>query len=203
MTTQSKLEAAARAVVEAWDQWKAFDKQEEGINALRAALEESAQQTPTYPEAMVKLQGAMCGKCQGYGVVDDADLGDISYNQYVCPECKGSGFWKESAQEQGEVTTTALRVAPVLAVDQQPVAWQWRQWDNCIWGDWRTVGYKPQGPQDVRFQMRPIYTHPTITEASAEDALNTIDNLCKWKNGVVSYLDIWRACETWMKEQGK
>ena len=48
-------------------------------------------------------------------------------------------------------------------VEQEPVAWQHRQrgLNATDWQEWHTVGYKPQGPEDDRFQMRPLYIHPT------------------------------------------
>ena len=47
-------------------------------------------------------------------------------------------------------------------VEQEPVAWQHRQrgLNATDWQEWHTVGYKPQGPEDDRFQMRLLYTHP-------------------------------------------
>ena len=47
-------------------------------------------------------------------------------------------------------------------VEQEPVAWQHRQrgLNATDWQEWHTVGYKPQGPEDDRFQIRPLYTHP-------------------------------------------
>jgi len=38
------------------------------------------------------VQQYACGKCHGSGQCDDADLGDITFNQWKCEDCKGTGF---------------------------------------------------------------------------------------------------------------
>jgi hypothetical protein len=54
----------------------------------------------------------------------------------------------------------------------EPVAWQCRQHGlNAIeWDDWKTLGYKPQGPEGPHFQMRPLYLAPPIQPQPSEDA---------------------------------
>ncbi len=37
------------------------------------------------------LESLKCDTCCGIGTVDDADIGDISYNEKICPSCKGTG----------------------------------------------------------------------------------------------------------------
>jgi len=38
--------------------------------------------------------GSQCDTCLGTGVVDDAEPGDISFNTYPCPDCKGAKTMK-------------------------------------------------------------------------------------------------------------
>lgn len=45
-----------------------------------------------YERVEEELNEAKCPMCQGSGEVNDADLGDISYNTYKCQPCKGTGF---------------------------------------------------------------------------------------------------------------
>jgi len=33
-----------------------------------------------------------CPECSGSGEVDDAEMGDISFNTSPCPACKGNGI---------------------------------------------------------------------------------------------------------------
>lgn len=32
-----------------------------------------------------------CPKCHGRGICDDAEPGDMSFREWTCPECKGTG----------------------------------------------------------------------------------------------------------------
>ncbi len=42
-----------------------------------------------------KLKDLRCNNCYGTGRVDDSSPGDISFNEYVCSECDGTGVQKE------------------------------------------------------------------------------------------------------------
>ena len=46
-----------------------------------------------YFEARRTVAAAECPHCHGSGKIDDADLGDIYFRTFTCPDCKGSG-WK-------------------------------------------------------------------------------------------------------------
>lgn len=41
------------------------------------------------------LEDDCCETCNGVGVVDDADAGDIYFNVYICDDCDGTGIKKE------------------------------------------------------------------------------------------------------------
>ena len=45
-----------------------------------------------FSEEEKALEEAKCKTCYGSGKCDDADIGDISYNEWVCPDCKGTGY---------------------------------------------------------------------------------------------------------------
>jgi hypothetical protein len=45
-----------------------------------------------YMDLLEKLKEAKCGQCGGLGEVNDADPGDMYYNEWTCPKCFGSGF---------------------------------------------------------------------------------------------------------------
>lgn len=45
-----------------------------------------------YFEIKEMIDGMQCPECHGIGKCDDAELGDISFNQWVCKTCQGSGF---------------------------------------------------------------------------------------------------------------
>ena len=38
------------------------------------------------------LEEQRCPQCHGIGKCDDADFGDIFYNEWVCPACGGTGM---------------------------------------------------------------------------------------------------------------
>ena len=46
----------------------------------------------TYLELKQELEDAKCTVCYGAGKVNDAEPGDMSYSEAVCPTCKGTGF---------------------------------------------------------------------------------------------------------------
>lgn len=54
-----------------------------------------------YTEEEKSFQEAKCKTCYGTGKCDDADTGDIAYNEWVCPDCDGTGFLPQ-AQEKSE-----------------------------------------------------------------------------------------------------
>ena len=45
-----------------------------------------------YQQAVEKLERAKCPHCSGLGKVEDADFGDIYYNEWLCKYCNGTGF---------------------------------------------------------------------------------------------------------------
>ena len=51
-----------------------------------------------YEQLKEQVERKACPTCKGHGEVDDAEPGDIAYNTYVCPECKGSGFMGQPVQ---------------------------------------------------------------------------------------------------------
>lgn len=48
-----------------------------------------------YESRKAQLKKDKCKGCDGIGKCDDADFGDISCNEWECPECKGSGIVKD------------------------------------------------------------------------------------------------------------
>lgn len=57
-----------------------------------------SQDHPTYLARKAKLEKDRCDRCAGLGQLDDAEPGDAYFNQWRCPECKGTGL-KSSADE--------------------------------------------------------------------------------------------------------
>jgi DnaJ-class molecular chaperone len=45
-----------------------------------------------YQRLKDELEALKCTKCHGSGKVDDAEPGDISFNEYTCPRCGGTGL---------------------------------------------------------------------------------------------------------------
>lgn len=45
-----------------------------------------------YEKALKELKERKCQECHGSGKQNDADLGDISFNEWICTTCKGTGF---------------------------------------------------------------------------------------------------------------
>jgi len=46
----------------------------------------------TYDELKTELNDIKCQNCGGTGKCNDADFGDISFNEWTCPACGGSGI---------------------------------------------------------------------------------------------------------------
>lgn len=49
----------------------------------------------TYEEVKSLIEKHKCKCCKGFGKVDDAEPGDIWFNEFVCECCEGSGHDKE------------------------------------------------------------------------------------------------------------
>jgi len=45
-----------------------------------------------YQRLELQLRKARCEKCYGTGKIDDAGPGDMSYNEWDCPDCNGTGL---------------------------------------------------------------------------------------------------------------
>lgn len=61
----------------------------------------------------------------------------------------------------------ALRAIPTAELQRKPVAWRYRErllgghsQPTPNWGDWRHVGYEPQGPASDILQIEPLYAAP-------------------------------------------
>lgn len=49
--------------------------------------------TPSaYDQAWFELKAKRCEPCYGRGICDDAEPGDMSFREWVCPTCNGTGF---------------------------------------------------------------------------------------------------------------
>lgn len=48
-----------------------------------------------YEELESKLKRIKCKNCHGSGKCDDAEPGDISFREWSCPECNGTGVIEE------------------------------------------------------------------------------------------------------------
>ena len=46
----------------------------------------------SYSETLTHLKSLHCSECFGSGVVDNADLGDITFSTFTCSKCNGTGF---------------------------------------------------------------------------------------------------------------
>jgi len=45
-----------------------------------------------YTEERERLCAHRCSDCSGIGKCDDAEPGDIAYNEWECTSCSGTGF---------------------------------------------------------------------------------------------------------------
>ncbi len=45
-----------------------------------------------YQKLLNKVENLKCLTCNGLGICDDADCGDIMFNKWICKECNGSGI---------------------------------------------------------------------------------------------------------------
>lgn len=57
-----------------------------------------------YEDDKAQLKELRCEHCHGSGERDDAELGDTSYNTWVCNACNGTGY------------ASAMRMVPVMEV---------------------------------------------------------------------------------------
>lgn len=48
-----------------------------------------------YQDALADLEKHRCENCGGLGKIDDAAPGDISFREWACSLCKGTGFKEE------------------------------------------------------------------------------------------------------------
>lgn len=48
--------------------------------------------TSEYQRQKQELADKKCNDCGGLGKQNDCEPGDISYNEWPCPACKGSGL---------------------------------------------------------------------------------------------------------------
>lgn len=51
-----------------------------------------------YERALEDLKKRRCVGCWGTGTQDDAELGDIYYNEWACPDCCGTGYQTEKKE---------------------------------------------------------------------------------------------------------
>lgn len=65
---------------------------ERGQELLKTTFKVSDKIWSDFENALADLLSKKCDECGGMGTVDDADLGDIAFNTYVCPKCNGTGF---------------------------------------------------------------------------------------------------------------
>lgn len=49
-----------------------------------------------YDEEVAKLRARKCVPCDGSGQQNDAEAGDMYYNEWKCPACNGTGLAKGS-----------------------------------------------------------------------------------------------------------
>ena len=103
------------------------------------------------------------------------------------------GKMVEEFDWEGNGMSEQDKTAPV---EQEPVAWQHRQrgLNATDWQEWHTVGYKPQGPEDDRFQMRPLYTHPKEWVGLTDE-----ERLRCEQKAEGNYFDLCRAIEAALK----
>lgn len=46
----------------------------------------------TYHQILNRIQDCKCKECNGLGICNDSEPGDMFYNQWVCATCKGTGL---------------------------------------------------------------------------------------------------------------
>lgn len=63
-----------------------------------------------YTEAMHELQKAKCMTCDGWGELDDAELGDKSHGRWNCHACGGSGFVQKEGATRDESSGADLQL---------------------------------------------------------------------------------------------
>lgn len=56
-----------------------------------------------YQEVKVKLENYKCLECRGLDIQDDAESGDMGYNEWSCEACNGTGFAKSRVYDLVEV----------------------------------------------------------------------------------------------------
>ena len=81
--TASDVNGCALAAVEAL-----LDQQPPAWRGMKSAPKE----TITYLEYKDRLEKVKCSICSGTGKCDDADFGDIAFNERECPDCEGAGL---------------------------------------------------------------------------------------------------------------
>ena len=52
-----------------------------------------------YFKKLKELEDSKCKTCGGIGRCDDADIGDICCNTWICPICKGTGITPIESKE--------------------------------------------------------------------------------------------------------
>jgi DnaJ-class molecular chaperone len=65
------------------------------LPACQKCTEAVEQPLPTYLMRTNMLKSEMCDHCAGYGFQNDAEPGDTYYNEWRCPQCKGTGLKAE------------------------------------------------------------------------------------------------------------
>ena len=65
-----------------------------------------------YYKAKKTLEEIRCNSCHGSGKVDDMEPGDISYNEWTCPDCEGTGLVKEGTGAAAMSEWQPIETAP-------------------------------------------------------------------------------------------
>ncbi len=64
-------------------------------------------------DAMLAELAPTCGNCAGIGKLDDAEPGDIYFNEFVCPLCNGTG------KDYSKLPATAKANAKIIAAAEE------------------------------------------------------------------------------------
>jgi DnaJ-class molecular chaperone len=59
----------------------------------------------SYQQAKLELENTRCPTCDGLGDCDDAGPGDIYFETWICPDCRGTGLKPTLKETHGYSTS--------------------------------------------------------------------------------------------------